>query len=352
MSDLVIGEGVALDLRLAKLPSRALARMLDLLIQGGATLLLSMVFAAVLANVDQAVASALVIILAVAVVVGYPTLMETVTGGRTVGKIALGLRVVRVDGGPIRFRHALTRELFGIFDFYLTSGVLAAVTSFCSKDGRRTGDLLAGTTVIRDKTPDSGMTPAGLAALAMPYPLLGWAQGLELSALPDEAALAARQYLTRMYELRPDVSARMGYDLMVEVSQYISLPPPRETPPWAYLAAVTAERRARQMRKAEAEWRTNWERHNEAQATQARADWDRQNQNQRPRTMPYTQQQAQQVQVPATPRAVPVPEARPVPEVWPVHDAKQQQAPATQAPRPARAQLEQDSADSGFRPPN
>ena len=35
MSDLVIGEGVALDLRLAKLPSRALARLLDLLVQAG-----------------------------------------------------------------------------------------------------------------------------------------------------------------------------------------------------------------------------------------------------------------------------------------------------------------------------
>jgi uncharacterized RDD family membrane protein YckC len=259
LSDLVIGEGVALDLRLAKLPSRALARLLDALVQVGLLAVLAMVLGLLAATVDEAIAAGLAIVMTVATLVGYPALLETVTRGRTLGKMALGLRVVRADGGPVRFRHALVRALTGIFDIYLTAGVLAVVTSFCSQQGRRTGDWLAGTVVVRDRAPDAGVGPAGMAALAMPYPLLGWAQQLDLSALPDDLALAARQYLTRMHEMRPDVGARMGYELASEVMRYVALPP-AGTPPWAYLAAVTAERRVRQMRAVDMERRAAWER--------------------------------------------------------------------------------------------
>ena len=261
MSDLVIGEGVALDLRLAKLPSRALARLLDLLVQAGLLGVLAAVLGVVasVGAVDDAVMAGLLIVVTVAVVVGYPALLETVTRGRTLGKMALGLRAVRTDGGPVRFRHALVRALTGIFDFYITAGVLAVVTSFSSKQGRRTGDWLAGTVVVRDRAPDAGVSAAGMAALAMPYPLLGWAQQLDLSALPDDVALSARQYLTRMHEMRPDVAARMGHELAGEVTRYVALPP-AGTPPWAYLAAITAERRVRQMRAAEAAQRQAWER--------------------------------------------------------------------------------------------
>jgi len=261
LSDLVIGEGVALDLRLAKLPSRALARLLDLLVQAGLLGVLAAVIGVVLSigAVDDAVMAGLLIVMTVAVVVGYPALLETVTRGRTLGKMALGLRVVRTDGGPVRFRHGLVRALTGIFDFYATAGVLAVVTSFGSKQGRRTGDWLAGTVVVRDRAPDAGVGAAGMAALAMPYPLLGWAQQLDLSALPDDVALSARQYLTRMHEMRPDVAARMGHEIATEVMRYVALPP-AGTPPWAYLAAITAERRVRQMRAAEAAQRQAWER--------------------------------------------------------------------------------------------
>ncbi len=261
MSDLVIGEGVALDLRLAKLPSRALARLLDLLVQSGLLAVFAMVlglFSATM-NIDDALAAGLSIVMSVAVLVGYPALLETTSRGRTLGKMALGLRVVRADGGPVKFRHALVRALTGIFDVYATAGVLAVVTSFCSRQGRRTGDWLAGTVIVRDRAPDAGVSAAGMAALAMPYPLLGWAQPLDLSALPDDVALAARQYLTRMHEMRPDVAARMGYELASEVVRYVALPP-QGTPPWAYLAAITAERRVRQLRAMEAERRAVWER--------------------------------------------------------------------------------------------
>ena len=56
----------------------------------------------------------MLIIEVVLVFAGYPILMEWLTRGRTLGKIWLGLRVVRDDGGPIGFRQALVRGLAGL----------------------------------------------------------------------------------------------------------------------------------------------------------------------------------------------------------------------------------------------
>lgn len=312
----MIGEGVALDLRLAKLPSRALAKLIDGLVQGAAGLLLFMLVVLVGASgLDTAVLQGLAIAITALVLVGYPTLFETVASGRTLGKMAMGLRVVRVDGAPLRFRHALVRGLTGIFDFPVTVGTLAVATSFCSRDGRRTGDFLAGTLVIRDRTPDAGVSPRGLAALSMPYPLLKWAQALDLARVPDDLALAARQYLTRMYDMRPEVAARMGYDLATEMAKYVAQPP-QGTPSWAYLAAVTAERRARQVRKAETERRAAWEQHNARLRTAWEAQQSRQDQQNVPaqryatlqdaataHQQPTTVDSAEPAQTPATPAA-------------------------------------------------
>jgi hypothetical protein len=245
--------------------------------------------------------------------------------------MALGVRVVRADGGPLRFRHALVRGLAGFFDFWLTLGVLATVTSFCSRDGRRTGDLLAGTVVIRDRVPDAGTTPRGLAALSMPYPLFQWAQALDLSRLPDDLALAARQYLTRMYEMRPEVAARMGYDLATEMAHYVQ-EPPQGTPAWAYLAAVTAERRARQVRKSEAERRAAWEQY----TAQVQSAWQQQAQQ---------FQQAQYAQQPQyAQQSVPAQRYAALQDVA----AGQQQAPTVAS---SAEQTEASADGDGFTPP-
>ncbi|WP_316250372.1 RDD family protein, partial [Micromonospora aurantiaca (nom. illeg.)] len=103
---LVSGEAVELDVRVARLGSRVLALLIDAVIQ----LVLFLLLGAVLAMValallgdllDAALAGALQVVLLVLVLLGYPVVMERFAGGRTVGKLAVGLRVVRADGGPV-----------------------------------------------------------------------------------------------------------------------------------------------------------------------------------------------------------------------------------------------------------
>ncbi|TDQ51785.1 putative RDD family membrane protein YckC [Actinomycetospora succinea] len=242
----MIGEAVELDVRTARLPSRALGFALDALI------MLALLFAVLLvtellgAEVDDALTAAVGLAITVGVFVGYPLLWETLTRGRSPGKYAMGLRVVRTDGGPIVFRHALARALAGfIVDFGLLSfftGVIGIVVSASTARGQRIGDLLAGTIVVRERLPRTG-----LPGLPPPDPrLAAWAQRCELADLPDDLALAARQFLVRAGQLAPPMRAQLGGRLAADVAARVAPPPPPGTPPEAYLLAVLGERRRRE----------------------------------------------------------------------------------------------------------
>ena len=242
MTDLVTGEAVPLDLRLAKLASRSLALTIDLVIQIGVLFVGTFLIVGTATFVDSALAAAIGVVFYLVVIVGYPTAFETLTRGRSPGKMALGLRVVRDDGGPTRFRHALLRALMGVVEIWLTLGSVALITSLASTQGRRLGDFLAGTLVVRER-----VTSTAGAAATMPPPLAGWAAGLDLSRVPDDLALAARQFLGRAHELAPDVRDRMARSLAGSLAAVTAPPPPPGTPDWAFLSAVLAERRRREL---------------------------------------------------------------------------------------------------------
>lgn len=241
MAQLVTGEAVVLELRLARLASRLLALALDVVVQVAALTVGLLVVAGAASTVDEALAAALSLVLVVLVILGYPVGLETLTRGRTLGKMALGLRVVRDDGGPIRFRQALMRGLVGVVELWATSGIIALVASLVSPQGKRLGDLLAGTAVVRERMPAAVVAP-----VAMPAGLAGWAADLQLSRLPDPLALATRQYLARLPQLAPEVRERMGRELADAVAAAVFPPPPPGVPSVDYLSAVLAERSRRE----------------------------------------------------------------------------------------------------------
>ncbi|MER7185636.1 RDD family protein [Streptomyces hyaluromycini] len=246
MSELVTGEAVALELRPARLPSRALAVLLDLIVAFTVYIAISIGLAAATASLDDAAQIALTIAAFLLVLVGAPIAVETLSHGRSLGKMACGLRVVRDDGGPIRFRHALVRGALGVVEILVTFGVVACIASLVSARGRRLGDVFAGTLVVRERV------PVGQARFVPPPPpwLAGRFAGLDLSAVPDGLWLAVRQYLTRMQQLDPQVSWAMALQLAGDLAARTGTPAPPDIPPAAYLAAVVQERQAREARRA------------------------------------------------------------------------------------------------------
>ncbi|WP_440067451.1 RDD family protein [Streptosporangium sp. OZ121] len=249
MSDVVTGEAVVVEVRVAQLPSRAAALLIDMTVQvvtlfGASLLVGSLGFLN-----DSALTAMVYIVLTVLVVVGYPVAFETLTRGRSLGKLALGLRVVSDDGGPERFRQALFRGLAGVLEFWMLSGAPALISSLISEKGKRLGDVFSGTMVISERVPRQYGPP-----LDMPPPLAPWAATLELSRLPEQVAATARQYLMRWHDLAPAVQHEMGVRIATEMSAFVSPPAPPGVPPFAYLTAVLAERRRREQARLAQQW--------------------------------------------------------------------------------------------------
>ncbi|GGM05519.1 membrane protein [Streptomyces fumigatiscleroticus] len=246
MSELVTGEAVALELRPARLPSRALAVLLDMVVAVAVYIAVTIALVAFTSSLDDAARTAVSIVTFVLVLVGAPIAVETLSHGRSLGKMTCGLRVVRDDGGPIRFRHALVRGTIGVVEILMTFGVVACIASLVSARGRRLGDVFAGTLVVRERV------PAARSGFLPPPPpwLAGRFSGLDLSAVPDELWLAVRQYLTRMHQLDPRVGWAMAKRLATDIAVRTGAPAPQGVPPAAYLAAVLQERQVREARRA------------------------------------------------------------------------------------------------------
>ena len=128
----------------------------------------------------------------------YPTTVETLTRGKSPGKLALGLRVVRDDGGTVTAQQSFVRALIGIAEIYVLIGGPAFFSCLVSSRGKRIGDYAAGTYVVRDRVRLSLPPPP-----PMPPALAAWAAPADLRTPPVGLALATRQYLARLPTLDP-----------------------------------------------------------------------------------------------------------------------------------------------------
>jgi uncharacterized RDD family membrane protein YckC len=250
VGSLVTGEAVALDLPIAGVPTRLLALGIDVAVQVAVTIVLFLLSSLILAalGVSDALVAAIGTVVVVLGFVVWPVTQETLSHGRSLGKLSLGLVVVRDDGGPIRFRHALTRALVGLaveWPGLLLAGpvgwTVGIATATLNPVGKRLGDLAAGTIVVREH-----VYLIGRGVPLMPPPLAGWAPMLELTTIDDRLALTIRHFLARNRDLSPVAREELGRRLAEEVAGRVAPPPPPGTPGWAFLSAVLAERRRRE----------------------------------------------------------------------------------------------------------
>lgn len=238
--DLVTGEAVALDLPPAGLGARIVSGLIDVVL--ACSLLVALVLGLVIAalQADQALVEVAMLAAIIVSWIVLPTTIETLTRGKSLGKLAMGLRTVRDDAGPISFQHAFVRALVGVVEIYLFFGSPAFFSALISSRGKRLGDYAAGTYVVRDRVRLNLPVPA-----QMPPPLAGWAAHADLASLPTGLAIAVRQFLGRLHQIDPASRAQLGERLANAVSPYVAPPPPPGTPPEAFLAAVIAARRDR-----------------------------------------------------------------------------------------------------------
>lgn len=167
-----------------------------------------------------------------------PTAVETLSGGRSLGKWILSVQIVRDDGGRVRFRHAFIRSLVGIFEIVLTLGSGALIATLVNSRHKRLGDHVAGTYPISLELSELLPPP-----LRMPPELASWASRTDVSRIPASLVWQIRQFLNTNANFVPEKRASLAAELASRASAHVGTPPPEGTHPERFLAAVLVIRR-------------------------------------------------------------------------------------------------------------
>lgn len=153
------GEAVSIRYELAGLGSRFLAVAIDTLAQLLLVVVISVAFAlagtAVERVLPRSVIGPWIVAIWVAVLfvvtIGWFIVFEIWWSGRTPGKRAIGIRVLRDGGLPIDAGAVVIRNLVRLVEMLLVAYAASAVSTLLSKENKRLGDFAAGTIVVRDR---------------------------------------------------------------------------------------------------------------------------------------------------------------------------------------------------------
>ena len=225
-------EGVAIEIVLAGLGSRFLARLLDSVIQ------LAVIVALVLgigAASTSGVAVAAVIVTVFLVVVAYDVVFETLNNGRTIGKGAAGIRVVGMLGEPIGFGASSVRNIARIVDFLPVFYLVGTISIVATEHDQRLGDLAAGSVVVRDRFPGLTQPPAPITVT--PDAVATW----DVSAIRPDEVQAIRRFLDRRLALRWPARSYFATDLANRVGPRVVGVPPNCHPEYLLEGIVVAK---------------------------------------------------------------------------------------------------------------
>lgn len=211
-------EQVTIGFEIAGIGSRALAAIYDLLIV--AVLLLLLGIASAFLSLLNAWSAAAFVIVSFVILWGYFALFEALWGGRTPGKRLLGLRVIFETGHPVTPQAALVRNLVRIVDLQPgVSGLVGLLFVALHPRGKRLGDIVAGTIVVRDEVSElsaASYAPGAGEPAAVPPAALAVAPQARLQ---DDEYRLLDQFLRRAPDLPTETRRRFQRDLTVRFAQ-------------------------------------------------------------------------------------------------------------------------------------
>lgn len=143
--DITTTQNVVIEYKAASTFERAVAWIIDYAIMIVTYLILYLI---ILGITPQEFQNIVAIIILTPVVLLYHLLFEIFNNGASIGKIALGLRVVKLNNDPVSIYDYVMRWAFRLVDIG-TGGIVAMITISSSPKNQRIGDFLADTTVVK-----------------------------------------------------------------------------------------------------------------------------------------------------------------------------------------------------------
>lgn len=238
-------EGIEIDLVLAGLGSRFLATLLDTLIQAGVIVALAVALGVLgggfAGEGAGGWAEAFFYLSVFLVVFGYHVAFETLVSGRSPGKRAAGIRVVRLGGEPVGFLASVIRNTVRLLDFLPFLYGTGMVAIVASEKNQRVGDIAAGTLVVRERSGGVG-NPAQVALWTSSITVTAEAVATwDVSAITADELRVIRHFLDRRLQLAWDPRARLAWELVSRLGPKVAGAPANVHPEYLLEGIVVAK---------------------------------------------------------------------------------------------------------------
>ncbi|MBX3092611.1 MAG: RDD family protein [Cryobacterium sp.] len=246
--ELITGEAVALSVRPTGFVLRGAGAVIDWVVYFGLWIGIFFALSILLAGgiLSDATFSAFIVVALVFCIVVIPTTVELLSRGRSLGKLAIGARIVRDDGGAIGFRHAFIRALTGVLEIFGTLGGMAALVALFNSKAKRLGDRIAGTYSQNER-----ITRYEAPVFGVPLELVEWSRTADVAKMPDQLGRRISQFLSSASGYTPQSRVWAARSLAAEAAPYVSPLPAAD--PELFLAAISVVRRDREFAALQAE---------------------------------------------------------------------------------------------------
>jgi len=199
---------VIIKFNLATIFDRGLAYFIDMIIVWATIGLIT----AFLAAIIPAPSDNLFLYAAVPIFGFYTLISEILNNGQTIGKKAMRIQVVRIDGQRTRTSDYFMRWIFRLIDLYFSVYILGILTSTASQRAQRLGDILADTVVVKTKestatTLSSLIKLNDLKNIAPEYP--------EVIKLTESEMMVVKECIDRFRQF-PNEGHKSAIDHLVE----------------------------------------------------------------------------------------------------------------------------------------
>ena len=152
---------------------------------------------------------------------GYPIICEVYFGGRTLGKRATGLEVVRADGLPVGWRESMLRNLLLVADFLPAMYASGLISMMLDVIFRRIGDIVAGTVVVHRDSKPMRRPPVAAEPLAPPFPLNADQQRTLADLFERERSLPEER-LAELGTIAQPLTGKTGADSVDAMRSYVA----------------------------------------------------------------------------------------------------------------------------------
>ncbi|WP_312469563.1 RDD family protein [Neobacillus sp.] len=157
--DIKTPEYVSLQFQVAGLGSRAAAFIIDLLLLTIVNILIILIVLLIMNGTsplpffmfENTIPLAIMIIVLFIINGGYFFAFEFFSGGRTIGKKLIGIRVIQENGHSITLLSSFIRNLIRIIDSLPIAYFLGIIMIFFHSKHKRLGDIVAGTIVVHER---------------------------------------------------------------------------------------------------------------------------------------------------------------------------------------------------------